>query len=479
MKSLLPTLATLLLATTPAWAHDDKATPPVSPLLAPLVQLRDAALASDYAYRQAEMITDIGPRLSGSAGAAAAVQRVAAALTKLGLEVKLEPVKVPHWVRGMESGALVDWPDRPAGIELPMVLTALGGSVATPAKGLTAPVVVVHSYEELQKLGREKVVGRIVLFAAAFDETMAAIGSGGQAYGAAVDFRTNGAAKAAALGAVAALNRSAGGGAYRLPHTGVLRYADGVVKIPAAAVTVEDALRIERLATKGEVKLRLILTPQTLPDTNSFNVVADLKGREKPEEVVVVSGHLDSWDLATGAIDDASGVAAAMQVANLLKQTGLTPRRTVRVIAWMNEENGLAGAKAYAAAHAGELGLHVAAIEMDIGAGHPTGLRAQVTAESLPALAPIKTALAPIGAGIVEYSLTGVGADIGPLAVAGVPGFAPLSDQRDYFTYHHTPADTFDKIKPHLLAENAAVLTTLVYGLAEGEILPRLPVTAP
>lgn len=456
------------------------AAPSVPPLAEALAQLREATLASDYAWRQTAALTDgIGPRLSGSAGAAAAVQQVAAELKKLGLEVRLEPVKVPHWVRGIETGELLDWPGRPEGLRQTIALTALGGSVATPDAGLTATVVPVRDYEELKRLGRAGVEGRIVLFTAAYDETMAAQGYGRQAYGRAVEYRGNGASKAAALGAVAALNRSAGGGAYRLPHTGALRYASSAPKIPAAAVSAEDAMLIERLSAQGEVKLHLRLTPQTLPDADSYNVVADLKGRELPQEVVIVSGHLDSWDLGTGAIDDATGVAAAMQVAESFQKTGLRPRRSLRVIAWMNEENGGAGAKAYLAAHKDELAKHIAAIEMDLGAGHPTGILAQLPAAALKRLDPIALALAPIGASIVEHSLKAVGSDIDPLAKAGIPGFAPQSDSRDYFRWHHTNADTLDKVNPRHLAENAAVLSLLAYALAEGEPLPRLEPQTP
>jgi len=477
----LSTVAVLALMAGLATAHDDAlpATAAKVPGTA-LETLRDSALASDYAWQQTAALADgIGPRLSGSPGAAAAVQYVAAELRRLGLEVRLEPVKVPHWVRGPEEGALIDWPGRPAGLEQKLALLTLGGSVATPPKGLVAPVIPVRDWAELERLGRDRIAGRIVLFTAAYDEAVNQAGHAGKAYSAAVDYRANGAAKAAALGAVAALNRSAGPGDNRLPHTGSLKYVEGVTKIPAAAVSAEDALLIERLTRRGEVRMRLKLLPQTLPDADSYNVVADLKGRELPEEIVLVSGHLDSWDVGTGAQDDATGVAVAMQVAQLFKASGLQPRRTLRVVAWMNEENGLAGAKAYAAAHAAELGRHVAAIEMDMGAGHALGFQAQVPAESVPAMEAIARTLAPIGAGLVQHSLKSLGADIDPLAKAGVPTFSPLLDGRDYFRIHHTEADTLDKVNPRHLAENAAVLSVLAYNLAEGEALPRLPVAAP
>ncbi|MES2682558.1 MAG: M20/M25/M40 family metallo-hydrolase [Pseudomonadota bacterium] len=461
-----------------AIAHDEPMPAAGSSSLAPtLIRIRDAAIASDYAWRQTAMLTDeVGPRLSGSRGAAVAVQRVAAELRALGLEVKLEPVKVPHWVRGVETASLVDWQNHAEGLSHQLAITALGGSVATPKKGLTAEVLPVRDFAELKTLGREKIEGRIVLFTAAFDEQMAAIGRAGDAYGAAVAYRAMGASRAAALGAVASLNRSAGPIGNHQPHTGSLRYSEDAPKIPAAAIAAEDALLIERLAAKGPVTMRLTLTPKTLPDADSFNVVADLKGRELPEEIVLVSGHLDSWDLGPSAQDDATGVAAAMHVAAIFRQLGLTPRRTLRVVAWMNEENGVMGAKGYMQTHASEIAKHVAVMEMDSGSGHPTGIAANVPPAGLPLLKPISEVLAGIGAGIVDFRLKGVGVDIGPLSEAGAPGFAPLTDSRDYFTIHHTAADTLDKVNPRHLAENAAVMSVLAWALAEGETLPRLPV---
>lgn len=476
MKNLL--IVSLLLASA-AFAHDEPAASVVNNALAPtLERIRDAAIGSDYAYRQTAMLADeIGPRLSGSKGAAVAVERVAAELKALGLDVRLEPVKVPHWVRGTETASLTRWPNHVEGLNHQLAVTALGGSVATPKNGLTAEVLPVRDYAALEALGRSCVQGRIVLFTATFDEAMADAGRAGDAYSRAVDYRVNGAGKAAALGAVAALNRSAGRTGNHQPHTGSVRYADGVPKIPAGALAVEDAMLIERLAAKGPVTMQLTLTPRILPDADSFNVVADLKGREKPDEIVLVSGHLDSWDLGPSAQDDATGVAAAMQVAATLKALGLTPRRTIRIVAWMNEENGLAGGKTYAQTHAAEVAKHLAALEMDFGAGHPTGFAANVTAESLPLLKPASEALAAIGAGLLDFRLNSVGADIGPLAKLGVPSFAPLTDGRDYFTIHHTAADTLDKVNPRHLAENATVLSVLAFALAEMDTLPRLPVT--
>jgi carboxypeptidase Q len=444
-------------------------------LLNELKQLQQAALASDYALKQAAYLcNNIGPRLSGSPQAQRAVEYVAEEMRKLGLEVKLEKVMVPHWVRGAETGELTQFPGMARGTTQKIVLTALGGSVATPADGLLAPVVIVNSFDELNALGEGKVKDKIVLFNAKFDEQLQAQGFGGDAYGQSVIYRSGGASAAARLGAAAALNRSAGGGAYRLPHTGGLRYADGVRRIPAAAVTAEDADLIARLAAQGEVRMRLVLTPQTLPDAESYNVIADVKGTEYPDQIVIVSGHLDSWDLGTGALDDAAGVAISMQVANLCKQLKLKPKRSIRVIAWMSEEVGIAGGRAYFQNQANNIANHIAAIESDLGAGHPIGFFAHVTPAALPMLQPAARLLQSSGAGVVRLVTDSVGADISLLERAGVPGFAPIQDDRTYFNYHHTPADTFDKINPRELAENAAVMAVLAYAIASlPEPLPK------
>ncbi len=442
--------------------------------LADLKKLQAAALTSDYAYRQvAHLSNNIGPRLSGSAQAQKAVEYVAGELKTLGLEVRLEKVMVPHWVRGEETAALVQFPGQAADTTQKVVLTALGGSVATPPDGLTAEVVVVRDFDELESLGKAKVSGKIVVFNYPYDKEMAAQGRGGEAYGQAVVYRGEGPSAAARLGTVAALVRSVGGAAYRLPHTGATRYADDAPKIPAAAVTEEDAEMIAALAPQGPLRMRLVLTPQTFPDAVSYNVIGDLKGSEQPEQVVIVSGHLDSWDLGTGAIDDGAGVAAAMQAAQLVRQLGLRPKRTIRVVAWMNEENGLRGGKTYAAEHAGEVANHFAAIETDGGANRPVGIYIAGKPEIKPMLEPIAKVLRASGAGLLQMR-DEVGADIDPLAKLGVPNFSPIQDSRFYFNYHHTAADTLDKIDPRELAENAAVNAVLAYGLANLEQpLPR------
>jgi Zn-dependent M28 family amino/carboxypeptidase len=440
-----------------------------------LRQVQEAALGSDYAYKQVQHLTNnIGPRLSGSAQAQQAVEYVAGEMKRLGLDVQLEKVMVPHWVRGVETASLVEFSGQAPGTTQKIVLTALGGSVATAADGVTADVVVVNNFDELNALGRDKVAGKIVLFNHQYDKQMAAVGLGGEAYGQAVVYRAIAPSAAGRLGAVAALVRSVGNADYRIPHTGSLRYSDADPKIPAAAVTAEDADLMAYLVTQGRVRMHLTLTPQTLPDVPSYNVIGDLKGSEHPEQIIIVSGHLDSWDLGTGAIDDAAGVAVAMQTAQLMKQLKLRPKRTIRVIAWMNEENGGAGGRGYLEDHRAETANHIAAIESDLGAGHPVGYNAKISPESLQLLAPLSAILEASGAGIARTVSESPEADITPLSTAGVPAFGLFQDSRYYFMYHHTPADTLDKIVPRELAENAAVMAVLAYGIANmQQPLPR------
>jgi carboxypeptidase Q len=436
--------------------------------------LQKAGVASDYAHSEVGYLANnIGPRLSGSAQAEQAVQYVAGEMRKLGLDVRLQPCMVPHWVRGAEHGELIEWAGMTEGTTQKIVLTALGGSIATPENGLASEVVVVNNFDELTALGRKNVEGKIVLFNYKFDRELQASGFGGAAYGQAVQYRFAGAIEAARLGAVAALVRSAGGSQNRLAHTGAMGYEEGVTKIPGAAVTFEDAETIAYLAKMGKVRLRLTLTPQTLPDVPSYNVIADLKGSEKPNEIVIVSGHLDSWDLGRGAIDDGAGVAVSMAVPYLIKSLGLKPRRTIRFIAWMNEENGTHGARAYAKAEENNIANHFAAIEADLGASHPIGFYFAGKPDALRYFGPISKVLAQQGAAQVQ--ITGeVGSDVDKITQKGVPSFAPWFNQQTYFNYHHTAADTLDKIDPREIAQVSSVMAVLAYGLANLEQpLPR------
>jgi carboxypeptidase Q len=435
--------------------------------VAAMGRIRDAALSDDYALTQLRHLTDnIGPRLSGSPQAAQAVEYVAAEMRALGAVVSLEKTRVPHWVRGAETGALVDWKGKTPDTVQKIVLTALGGSVATPPNGITAPVVVVATFDAFKNLPEGAVKGKIVLFNHAFDKQLAAQGLGGDAYGQAVSYRGAGPSVAASAGAVAVLVRSVGGADFRLPHTGATFYDPTVPKIPAAAVAAEDADLMANLAAQGPVQMHLTLTPQTLPTVESYNVIADWQGSTHPEQVVIVSGHLDSWDLGTGAIDDGAGVVVSMQAIHLMQKLGIHPRRTIRFIAWMDEESGSDGAKTYAAEHAAELNNHIGALESDLGCDHPTG----ITFAGVPALndwlAPVAHQLEPISAPLVT-SGDDVGEDIASVVAKGVPGFMPTQDSRYYFNYHHTAADTFDKVDPRHLAENAAVMAVLSYALAD------------
>jgi carboxypeptidase Q len=446
-------------------------------VVAAMVRIRDAAMDSDWAWQRLEELTDrIGPRLSGSPQHAAAIAQVATAMRALGAAVRLQPTKVPHWVRGEEHAELTDYPGRPPGLTQVLHLTALGGSSATAAGGLNARVIVVHDFDELRARSAE-VRGNIVLFEARFDQRLADNGHASTAYEQAGRYRFTGPSAAAALGAAAALVRSIGGADYRLPHTGATVWKDQQAPIPAAALAAEDADLITRLAVQGTVGMRLLLTPRTLPDADSANVIADWPGSERPDEFVVVSGHLDSWDLATGATDDGVGVIAAAGVIQVLQQLNLHARRTIRFIGWTNEENGGRGHQAYFDSVSQSIGTQCAAIESDEGAGRALGVAASVAPGSLAMLEPIVAALAPIGATVLERRDGQLGADIAPLQQAGVPGFAPLVDTRQYFDYHHTAADTLDKVEPQNLKTQVATMAVLAYYLAQlPEPLPRAKV---
>jgi carboxypeptidase Q len=448
-------------------AAADAPAPPDPALAATLARIRDAAMGSDWSWQHLEELTDrIGPRLSGSPQHAAAIAQVASAMRALGAEVELQPARVTHWVRGEEHAELTDYAGRPQGLTQSLHLTALGGSSATAAGGLTARVIVVHDFDELQARSSE-VRGNIVLFEARFDQRLADNGEASAAYLQAGQYRFTGPSTAAALGAAAALVRSIGGADYRLPHTGATVWKDKQAPIPAAALAAEDADLITRLAAQGPVSMKLLLGAKTLPDADSANVIADWPGSERPDEYVVVSGHLDSWDLATGATDDGVGVMAAAGVIQVLQQLNLHARRSIRFIGWTNEENGGGGHKAYFDSVKQHIGTQIAAIESDEGAGRSLGILASVTPESLATLQPVLAALGPIGASALERRDGALGADIEPLQGAGVPGFSPLLDTRHYFDYHHTAADTLDKVDPQNLKSQVATMAVLAYYLAQ------------
>jgi len=417
-----------------------------------------AALPSDAAWRRlAELCDRFGPRFSGTTNLESAIDWILAEMRADGFDnVRGEPIAVPRWVRGEGSVQLVG----PTVDNLPML--ALGGSVATPAGGITALALIVTNYADLTAHAADA-VGRIVVYDVPFTK-----------YGDSVNYRWAGATAAARVGAVAGLVRSIGDFGLRTPHTGAMKYDDGVPRIPFAAISDEDAQRLHRWQDRGSnVVLSVNLTSRTEPDAMSRNVVAELRGSEWPEEVVVVGGHVDSWDVGRGALDDGGGCIAAWEALRLLKQLGLRPRRTIRVVLWTNEENGGRGAKGYREAHGAELDRHVLAIESDSGAFDPEGFGFTGSDGGMALMRGIGSLLAGrVGAG--KTTLGGQDADNGALLEAGVPVAALRTSAGKYFWFHHTDADTPERVDPKSLARCSAALAVLVYTVADlDERLPR------
>jgi carboxypeptidase Q len=415
------------------------------------------AVADSAAWdRIAELTDRFGARFSGTENLERSIDWIVERMRADGLEnVHTEPVMVPRWVRGAESAELVS-PRRTA-----LHMLGLGGSVGTPTGGIEAEVLVVGSFDELERRAADA-RGKIVLFDVPFTS-----------YRETVAYRSGGASRAAKAGAVAALIRSVGPFGMQTPHTGSLRYDTAAARIPAAALSMEDAMMLRRMQARGErVRVRLSMGARMLPDAPSRNVIAEIRGRERPDEVVVVGGHIDSWDVGTGAMDDAGGSVAAWEAVRLMKRLNLRPRRTVRVVLWTNEENGLRGANAYRDAHRAEIDKHVLAIESDGGVFAPRGFGFGGTAAGYAAARPIGALLESIGAGAVTEG--GGGADIGPLMALGVPGMGLLVDDSRYFWYHHTEADTVDKLDPAEVARCVAAMAVMAFVAAEmPQPLPR------
>jgi hypothetical protein len=432
-----------------------------------------AALSDTEGMQRLEYLCDrIGNRLSGSASLGRAIDWAAAEMKKAGLEnVQTPPVSVPHWVRGKESATLL------APVVKPLTMIGLGMSVGTPPDGITGDVVAVNNFDELTALGHAKVAGKIVLFNPEW-----------QGYGQTVMYRSAGASEAAKLGAIGVLVRSMTGVSLQTPHTGSLAYADGAPKIPAAALSVEDAAMIQRLTKSGvSVRVKLAMAAHQEANAASHNVMGEIRGTEKPNEVVVLGGHIDSWDIGQGANDDGSGIMATFEAVALIKKLGLKPKRTIRVVFWVNEENGGAGGKAYRQMLGKEVENHVAAIEMDGGAEKPVGFGfggggegrrrrtrgaaaeeapgPQVSEAAYARAVEIGKLLTSIEGG--EISHGGGGSDIGPLLADGVPGFGVRTAETHYFDWHHTDADSFDKLVPHEFQLNVASLAVLSYVLAD------------
>lgn len=409
------------------------------------------ALQGDSAWRRLAELTDtFGHRLSGSQSLADAIQWAVAEMHKDRLEhVRAEPVMVPHWVRGEESAEVLK-PARHA-----LVMLGLGNSIGTPAGGIEAEALVVRSFGELETRASQ-IRGKIVVFNQPFVQ-----------YAETVTYRQNGPSLAARHGAVATLVRSVGPGGLRTPHTGALTYADDAPQIPAAAITGEDADRLQRLQDRGvRAVIRLQMSAKMLPDAESANVIGELRGREKPEEIVVVSCHFDSWDVGTGATDDGGGCIVAWEVLRLLQKLQLRPRRTLRVVLYTNEENGLRGGLAYRDRHRDQLANHVLMIESDGGVFRPSGFGFSGSEAGRATIVRIASLLSGINADRIES--TGGGADIGPsVQAANIPAMSLEVDGSQYFTIHHTAADTVDKISPTDMARCVAAMAVMSYVVAD------------
>jgi hypothetical protein len=423
-------------------------------------RLREAALASRGAAELVRSLTDeVGPRLAGSSGSKAAVDWALRTLRDRGfVNVRAEPVTVPHWERGEESGAVV------ASRVQPVQLTALGGSIGTSSDGIEAEVIEVDSLEALSKLDPGTVAGKIIFFNVVMARTR-----DGTGYGKAVPVRGVGSMRAAALGAVGVVIRSVGTDHNRLPHTGAMRRDPNSPTVPAAALSVPDAELLHRLIAENKsVRFRLKLGCRWLPDAESANVIGEIPGSEKPDEVVLLGAHLDSWDLGTGAIDDGAGVGIVIHSAQLVGTLSQRPKRTIRVVLFANEENGLSGSFAYAHAHHFEAGKHIAALEADAGTNRAYGLRYLGAPEARQRLEEIAAELRFLGIQLVGEDAHG-GADLGPLRALGVPMVDVAQDVSSYFDVHHTANDTFDKVDAEGLAQVSAAFAVLADGIANLE----------
>ena len=459
-KGLVCSLLVLLLVAPSGAAAEESLEQRYAPMAE---RIRVAALEGNGAYAKlTELCVRIGHRLSGSVALERAIEWAVRELKADGHEnVHTEKVMVPRWVRGSESLEMV----RPRAQR--MTLLGLGGSVGTPPDGITADLVVVDDEQGLEAVG-DAARGKIVLFNNAMPDFHPFHGTH---YGTTVRFRVNGATLVAKHGAVAVLIRSVTARSLYTPHTGAMRYGEEGVKVPAAAITTEDANLFAEMQARGErITVTLKMGAKDHGLVPSANVVAELRGTEKPDEIVIISGHLDSWDVGHGAHDDGSGCVMAMEALTLLRKLDLRPRRTIRVVLWTNEENGFGGARQYARDHADELARHVAAVEADTGSFQPEGFSIDLqdkvrSAVAVAKLAEILRLLAPIAATRAQAGWAG--ADLLPMREAAFPLLGLRMDISSYFDYHHTPADTIDKIDPALLTRNVIAMATLAYVLAD------------
>ncbi|MRX27339.1 M20/M25/M40 family metallo-hydrolase [Kangiella sp. HZ709] len=421
-------------------------------------QLRDEALKSSKGYAIVESLTtEVGPRMAGTAGDAAAVAWGEAKLKELGFDkVWKEPVTFPTWKRGVETAEVV------SPFPQPLVITALGFSVGTPKGGLSAEIKAYETLQDLKDAPENDAKGKIVFIK--YRMKKARDGSG---YGPAVSARGSGAVEAAKKGAVGILIRSIGTQSHRMAHTGMMRYAKDVNKIPAAALSSPDADLLENMLTRGKpVTVKLTLGSYDGPEYTSYNVIGEITGSEKPEEYVLIGGHLDSWDLGTGALDDGAGIAITTAAAELISRLPERPKRSIRVIMWANEEQGLVGARAYAEMHKDKLANLITGAESDFGADRIWRIDSRVKPEALSVAKDIAKVMEPLG---IKYgnNRAGGGPDLIPLRQLGVSVFSLRQDGTDYFDYHHTPDDTLDKIEKEALDQNTAAYVVLAYLAAQ------------
>jgi carboxypeptidase Q len=424
----------------------------------PVDRIVREATASPIAWTRLAEMTDMFPaRLSGSANLQRAIEWSADQLKRDGFEnVRLENVKVPHWVRGSERAEIV------APFQGELAIASLGGSIGTGTQGVQAEALVVKSFDDLEAQGAT-VRGKIVVYNVVYESEADPL----VAYRQGTQYRGSGASRAARLGAVAALVRSVGPTAHRTPHTGGMRYATDAPQIPVAAVSGEDADKLQRMQDRGtRAVIRLAMEARTLADAESANVVAELRGREKPDEIVLIGGHIDSWDLASGAMDDGGGVVATWEALRVLKKLNLIPRRTIRLVFFTNEENGTRGGQAYRDRYASDLLKHVMVLESDNGMLPLKGWGFSGTAKARSLVAQIAGLLQAVGGTEVTDHFDG--ADVGPAARAGgIPAISPEVDMRRYFVIHHTPADTVDKIDPAEMARCVAAIAGMAYVVAD------------
>ena len=420
-------------------------------------KLIEMALSDTAGFlRLGEMCDTFGPRFSGTDNLEKALDWILEEMKADGLEnVHAEDVMIPKWVRGEESAQMIaPWKKN-------LHMLGLGGSIGTGPNGITSEVIVVNSFEDLEARSSEA-KGKIVLFNVPFTS-----------YGKTVQYRSGGAIAASKAGAIASIIRSVGPFSMNTPHTGGMRYEDGIKKIPHAAITVEDAAMISRMVDRGQtIKIKLYMEGKFEPDALSRNVMGEIKGSEFPDEVIVLGGHIDSWDVGQGAMDDGGGCVAAWQAVKMMKELGIRPKRTIRVVMWTNEENGMRGGNAYRDAHINELDDHILAMESDGGVFKPSGFGFTGSDEAMNILQDIGTLLYSIESGVITKG--GGGADIGPIMREGVPGMGLSVDGSKYFWYHHTNADTWDKLDKDEFNQCVATMAVMAYVVADmNERLPR------